>query len=103
MFNLDSIEVGEKLTATFNVSTTPATDRSTIESQFESVENVEDIKYDQLVGVERAAPPFTYAKPSNQRIVPSTAIGSTSGSLHPGSSLKSLALKKWHSALVVPN
>lgn len=56
MFNLDSIEVGEKLTATFNVSTTPATDRSTIESQFESVENVEDIKYDQLVGVERAAP-----------------------------------------------
>ena len=55
-FDLDSTEVSENLTATFDVSTTPATDRSTIESRFESVENVEEIKYEPLVGVERADP-----------------------------------------------
>jgi hypothetical protein len=55
-FSVDSIEIGENLTATFEVSTTPATNRSAVVSRFESVQNVKEVTYEPIVGVERAAP-----------------------------------------------
>lgn len=55
-FALDSIEVDDHLTATFDVSTTPATDHSEIESRFDSVQGIEDVEYEPTVGVERADP-----------------------------------------------
>jgi hypothetical protein len=55
-FALDSIEVDDQLTATFDVSTTPATDHGEIESRFDSVQAVDDVEYESTVGVDRAEP-----------------------------------------------
>jgi len=55
-FALDSLSVGERLTATFDVSTTPATSASGVESQFAAVAGVESVTYEPVVGVERSSP-----------------------------------------------
>jgi hypothetical protein len=55
-FALDSISVGESLTATFDVSTTPGTSRSRVESQFAGVPGLTTVEYESIVGVERASP-----------------------------------------------
>lgn len=55
-FALDSIEAGDQLTATFDVSTTPTTDHNGIKSRFDSVPAVEDVEYRSTVDVDRADP-----------------------------------------------
>lgn len=55
-FALDSIATDENLTATFTVSTTPATSSGGIASRFADVEGVEHVCYELVAGVERAAP-----------------------------------------------
>ena len=55
-FALDSIDVDDQLTATFEVSTTPATDHSRIESRFDSVQDIEGVEYEPTVDVDRADP-----------------------------------------------
>lgn len=54
-FALDTLSTDGNLTATFDVSTTPATSASRVESRF-VVEGVENVAYEPVVGVERAAP-----------------------------------------------
>lgn len=55
-FALDSLATDGNLTATFDVSTTPATGSDRVESRFADVEGVESVEYESVVGVERAAP-----------------------------------------------
>jgi len=53
---LSSFSVGEKLVASFDVSTTPATRTSTVAARFDELVSVESVEYNPVVGVERAAP-----------------------------------------------
>lgn len=53
---LDSVSVGSSLTATFDVSTTPATRTSTVEARFDGLAGLEGVEYEPIVGVVRAAP-----------------------------------------------
>lgn len=55
-FALDSLSVGEDLTAAFDVSTTPATSPSAVEARLADIAGVESVDYEPVVGVERAAP-----------------------------------------------
>jgi hypothetical protein len=55
-FALDSLSVDGNLTATFDVSTTPATRASEVEARFADLGGVETVEYESVVGVERAAP-----------------------------------------------
>lgn len=55
-FTLDSIAVDDRLTATFDVSTTPATDHSGVETRFGSVPGIEDVEYEPTVGGDRSDP-----------------------------------------------
>ena len=55
-FALDDLSVGEGLTATFDVSTTPATSAGAVESRFAEVAGVESVAYEPVVGVERSSP-----------------------------------------------
>lgn len=55
-FTLDSLSVDDDLTATFEVSTTPATRPSDVESRFAAVERVRAVDYETVAGVERSDP-----------------------------------------------
>jgi len=55
-FALDSLSVDDDLTATFELSTTPATRPSDVESRFASVERVRAVDYETVAGVERSDP-----------------------------------------------
>lgn len=55
-FALDSLSVHDGLTASFDVSTTPTTRPSDVESRFAEAPGVESVEYESVVGVERAHP-----------------------------------------------
>jgi hypothetical protein len=55
-FALDSLTVEDALTATFDVSTTPATRASDVRARFADVPGVEAVTYESVAGVERADP-----------------------------------------------
>lgn len=53
---LDSLSVDGALTATFDVSATPATRASDVEARFTTLPNVRAVDYETVVGVERSDP-----------------------------------------------
>ncbi len=56
-FSLAGVETGDELIARFDVATTPATTAGSIEKRFGVRPWVESVRYEPVVGVERADPP----------------------------------------------
>jgi len=55
-FSLDSVSVDDRVTVTFDVSTTPATRPSEVEARFTDVSGADRAAYEPVAGVERADP-----------------------------------------------